>query len=113
MDQQPLNGTLIPKFDPQDVERHKVMASLSYIGILCFIPLLTMKSSHYAQEHAKQGVILFLVWLVGSLVFWFPVVGQLAAIAVFVVNVVAFVKCLNGEFWEIPVIGPYRSKVNL
>lgn len=109
----PIEGTVIPKFDPKDVEDHKVMASLSYIGVLCLIPLLFMKNSAYAQTHAKQGVLLFLVWLVGSLVFWFPLIGQLAALAVFVVNVFVFIKCLQGEFWEIPVLGAYRNKVNL
>jgi fumarate reductase subunit D len=111
--EQPLHGTVLPKFDPKDVEDHKVMAAISYIGPLCFVPLLFMKSSRYAQEHAKQGVILFLVWAIGSFVFWFPIIGWLASVVVLVVNVVVFIKCLNGEFWEIPVIGQYRSKVNL
>lgn len=103
----------MPHFDPKDVEDHKVMASLSYIGVLCLVPLLFMKSSRYAQEHAKQGVLLFLVWMVGMLVFWFPLIGQAAALVVFIVNVYAFIKCWQGQFWEIPVIGQYRSKVNL
>lgn len=89
------------------------MAALSYIGILCFIPLLFMKSSRYAQEHARQGVILLLVWVVGGLVFWFPLIGQAAALIVLIVNVVVLLKCLKGEFWEIPIIGQYRTKVNL
>ena len=113
MDQQPVSGTVLPHFDAQDIADHKVMASLSYLHVLCLVPLLTMKSSRYAQEHAKQGVLLLLVWLVGGLVFWFPLFGQLAAIACLIVNIIAFVKCLNGEFWEIPIIGQYRNKVNL
>lgn len=108
-----MTGTVLPHFDPKDVEDHKVMAALSYLGVLCLVPLLFMKNSRYAQQHAKQGVILFIVWLVGSLVFWFPIFGQLAAIALLIVNIVALVKCLNGEFWEIPIIGQYRNKVNL
>lgn len=108
-----MSGKVIPVFDPKDVADHKVMASLSYIGILCLIPLLVMKQSRYAQEHAKQGLLLFIVWIVGSFVFWFPLIGWVAALVVFVANVMAFIKCLQGEFWEIPVIGQYRSKINL
>lgn len=108
-----MQGTVVPKFDPKDVEDHKMMAALSYVGILFLIPLLAMKQSRFAQEHAKQGLILFIVWIVGSFVFWFPLIGWAAALVVFVVDVMAFVKCLQGEFWEIPAIGRYRSKVNL
>lgn len=89
------------------------MAALSYIGILCFVPLLAMRKSRFAQEHAKQGLILLIVWIIGSFVFWVPFFGWAALMAVFVVDVVAFAKCLMGEFWEIPVIGQYRNKINL
>lgn len=110
---QPIQGTVVPKFDPKDVQDHKVMAALSYVGILCLIPLLAMKGSRFAQEHAKQGLLLLIVWIVGSFVFWFPLIGWAAALVVLGVNVYAFVKCLQGEFWEIPVIGKLRKSINL
>jgi uncharacterized membrane protein len=100
-------------FDKKDIEENKVVAALSYIWILFLVPLLAKRDSKYAQEHAKQGLILFIVWIVGSLVFWFPLIGWALAIIVLVLNVLAFIKCLQGEFWEIPVIGQYRSKFNL
>jgi fumarate reductase subunit D len=113
MEQEPVKGTVMPHFDPKDVEDHKVMAALSYLHVLCLVPLLGMKSSRYAQEHAKQGLILLILWIVGAFVFWIPLFGWIACVALAVVNVMALIKCLNGEFWEIPVIGQYRSKVNL
>ncbi|MFA4954292.1 MAG: DUF4870 domain-containing protein [Patescibacteria group bacterium] len=100
-------------FDKKDIEENKVVAALSYVWILFLVPLLAKRDSKYAQEHAKQGLILFIVWIVGSLVFWFPLIGWALAIIVLVLNVLAFIKCLQGEFWEIPVIGQYRSKFNL
>jgi uncharacterized membrane protein len=44
------------------------MAVLSYIGILCLIPLLMKKTSKFAQEHAKQGFVLFLFEIAASVV---------------------------------------------
>lgn len=108
-----MQGTVLPKFDPKDVEDHKVMACLSYLGILCLVPLLAMRQSRYAQEHAKQGLLLLAVWIVGSFVFWIPLIGWLGLVAVFIVNAIALIKCLNGEFWELPVIGQYRDKIKL
>ena len=44
-----MQGTVVPKFDPKDVEDHKVMAALSYVGILFLIPLLVLTQSRFAQ----------------------------------------------------------------
>lgn len=89
------------------------MAALSYIGFLCLVPLMAMRESRYAQEHAKQGLILLIVWVIGSFVFWIPLFGWAALVVLFIVDVIAFIKCLQGEFWEIPFIGSYRTKIKL
>ena len=109
----PMNASMVPQFDKKDIEDNKVVASLSYVGILFLIPLLAKRDSKYCQEHGKQGLVLFLVWMFGSLIYWFPIIGWLLALAVFIINVMALVKCFSGEFWEIPVFGKYRSKINL
>ncbi|MBU1449011.1 hypothetical protein KJ925_00065 [Patescibacteria group bacterium] len=100
-------------FDPKDIEENKLLACLSYVNILFLIPLLAKKDSRFCQEHAKQGLLMFLAFIVGSFIFWFPVIGWLLWFAYVIINIVALVKCLMGEFWEIPVIGPYRKKINL
>lgn len=106
------DATKVPTFDNKDVEENKLLAALGYVGILCLIPLLAKKDSKFAQEHGKQGLIMLLVWVVGSFVFWFPIIGWLLALAVLIVNIIAFVKALMGEFWEVPVVGQFRSKIN-
>lgn len=102
-----------PAFDAKDIEDHKLIAALSYLGILVLIPLLLARKSAFAQEHAKQGLVLLIVHIVGFLVYWIPVFGQLLWLVVVIMNIIALVKCLMGEFWEIPVIGPLRKKIHL
>jgi uncharacterized membrane protein len=101
-----------PAFDAKDIQENKLMAALSYLGILVFIPLFLAKKSAFAQEHAKQGVILLAIHILGMFLFWIPVLGQILWIIVVIANIVALVKCLMGEFWEIPVLGQYRKMVN-
>ncbi len=103
----------VPTFDNKDVEENKLIAALGYVGILCLIPLLAKKESKFSQEHGKQGLVLLIVWVIGSFVFWFPIIGWLLALGVLIINIIAFVKALMGEFWEIPVIGAYRNKFNI
>ncbi len=102
-----------PAFDAKDIQDNKLMAALSYLGILVFVPLFLARKSPFTQEHAKQGVILLIVHIVGMFVYWIPVLGQILGLIVLIVNIIALVKCLMGEFWEIPVIGQYRKKINL
>ena len=45
--------------DPQILEG-KVFAILSYLSILCIIPLVLKKDNAFVLKHGKQGLILFL-----------------------------------------------------
>ena len=98
--------------DP-DVEANKTIAALSYVWILCLVPLLGERNSKFAQFHAKQGLVLFIIEIIGSLVFWFPFFGQLLMLAIAVVAVMGIIKALNGEWWKIPHIYEWSKKINL
>jgi len=99
--------------DQKDVEENKGMAAISYLWILCLVPLILKKDSEFAQFHAKQGLALFIIEVVGSLVFWIPVVGWLLFICVLVLAVLGIVKALQGEYWEMPVANSLMKKLNL
>lgn len=98
--------------DP-DVEANKLIAAVSYLGLLVVVPLLLKKDSPYVQFHAKQGVTFAIVWCVGWVLFWFPIIGWFFAAITFVFNVIAFFKALSGERWEAPIIGDITRKLNL
>jgi len=98
--------------DP-DVETNKTVAALSYVWILCLVPLLGKRNSKFAQFHAKQGLVLFIIELVANLLFWFPLFGQLLALTLIIVSVMGVIKTLNGEWWEIPYVYEWSKKINL
>ena len=101
-----------PTFDAQDVEKNKTMAALSYI--IFFLPLLTdAKDSKFAKENVRQSLMLLVVSVVGSLVLGIiPILGWLIlpffTLVIFVFYIIAFIKAIQGEFWEVPVIGQWR-----
>ncbi len=105
-------GAEAPKPD-KDIEENKVVAALSYLGPLFFIPLFLKRESPFCQFHAKQGLALFIVWIVGKFVFWFPIFGWAIAIAVAVLNIIALIRALSGEKWNIPFIGDLAKKINI
>lgn len=100
-------------FSAQDIEDNKIMAAISYVWILCLVPLLLKRDSKFAQAHAKQGLVLFIVEVVGSVVFWIPLLGWLLWVLVVVSAVAALIKALQGEFWSIPGVDLIIKKLNL
>jgi uncharacterized membrane protein len=102
----------------KDVNDRRGMAAISYLGILCVIPLVFAKDSAFAQEHAKQGLVLALIGIVLQLVqgmLWKVPFGgmtvSLLAIAVFIASVIGIIKALQGERFEIPLVSDWAKKI--
>jgi len=98
----------------KDVEENKVMAAISYVFILCLIPLLGKKDSEYAQFHAKQGLILviswFIIWVVGAVIWPILFLGN---IALAILSIMGIVNALAGKKWEMPFLGKYANKIKI
>ena len=78
-----------------DVEKNKVLAILSYVGILCFLPLLAAKDSEYAMYHGNQGIWLFIAEIVLSILSMIPILGCIAMILLIVAMVFAVLGIIN------------------
>jgi hypothetical protein len=66
-----------PQFAAKDVEAHKFVAALSYLGILVFVPLLLKRDSAFARMHSAQGILMLVVWMVAIFLIWIPLIGWL------------------------------------
>ncbi len=99
--------------EQKDIEENKVIAALSYLWILFLVPLLLKRQSKFVQFHAKQGLVLFIVEIIGSFIYWIPVIGWALFIAVLVFSIYGLVQALAGKYWEMPILGEYAKKINL
>lgn len=109
----PTSASTASIFQAKDVELHKYLAALSYLGILVFVPLLLKRESAFCRMHSAQGILLLAAWMVLIFFVWIPVVGWLLGIGLFLAHIGAFISCLQGSFWEVPFIGAYRKKLQL
>ena len=104
------------KFDAKDTENNKIIAALSYIFILCLIPLLLKKDSEFTQFHARQGLTIVVAWVLSwviSIIPIFIIFSFLINIILLVVSILGVIKTLNGESWKIPFIYEWSKKWNL
>lgn len=108
------------EYEAEDKAKNKVMAILSYIGILVLIPILAAKDSKFAKFHANQGLILFIAnvaysvvtGILGFVLGLIPVVGTFFPTVfgilslVFVAGMVfGIYNAATGKAKELPFIG--------
>lgn len=108
---------IVNMYHKQDIEKNRVLAALGYLGILCFVPLLLRKKSPYAQFHAKQGVVLFVLETFAFFFSVVPILGHfiwlVTVIAIVILSIVGYVKALTGEAWSLPLLSRYTRYIEL
>lgn len=106
----PAGGTVSPN--------RGIMLVLSYLWILCVVPLVAEKNDPEVQWHAKHGLVLVIAeFLLGILI---TVIAHLVPFAgcvlwivwplLLVLHIILIVKALNGERFMIPGISEYTSR---
>lgn len=103
-----VTGTL----DAKDIEENKLLCILSYLGILLIIPFLMRSNSPYVKFHSNQGLILFILNLVISVLAIIPILGWIVAglgnIVTFVLMILGIVNTVQGKAKELPIIGKFK-----
>ena len=88
---------------------NKLLAAISYIGILFLVPLLAAKDDAFARFHANQGLVLFLVGIVlgiiGIIPFVGPIIAGIGGIVTFVFAILGIINAINGAMKPLPLIG--------
>ncbi len=112
------NEIEIPEDEEKKVIRAgKIYAVISYLSFLCFIPLLMKKKNHFAAFHAKQGLCLFLTWLVLLVISVIPffghIIGFIGNVVVIILAIQGIIHALNGEYWEMPFFGEKAKELNI
>ena len=99
------------------IQEGKFFAAVGYIFILCFVPLILKKDNKFAQFHGRQGLILFIVEIAAAIVKSVPVIGDVVFSFAYVVfgigSLLAIVRVLANEYWEMPIIGNIAAKITL
>lgn len=87
----------------------KLFSVLSYIGILWLVGLLAAKDDVFVKYHVNQGLVLFLLGVIGSIIGIIPVVGTIVSWVVSIFGVVCMilgiVNSVKGEMKPLPIIG--------
>lgn len=100
--------------DVTGLDERRLMAALSYVGVLVLVPLLVRRDDPFVRWHAQQGLV-----LLGGLILavvaaaWVAVVGNVLFLLLLMADVIALVQALLGRRWRIPGIGHLAEKFRI
>lgn len=117
-------------YSKEEIENGKLMALLSYIGILALIPYFAEKENKYVRFHAIQGLNLliinlvvsaasFVVAIVATILFIIPIIGWilgfllylvigLVPVGLLVISILGVVYSLQGNAKELPIVNQIK-----
>ena len=95
-------------YSAEDIEQNKTMAGLAYF--IFFLPLIVCPESGYAKFHANQGLLLFLLALLGNIVLIIiPFIGWVLLpffnIGILVLAILGLINGIDGKAKHLPIIG--------
>ena len=101
------------EYDEGDVAKNKIFGILAYVGSLLgiIVALLAAPDSPFVQFHIRQSVKLFIcqaiVGLITLVLCWtviVPILGGIAMLVLFVVEIICIVRACKGEMQEAPIV---------
>jgi fumarate reductase subunit D len=102
------------RFSKDEILDGKMYAVLSYLSILCIIPLILKKTNSFVLAHGKQGLVLFVgeaAILVVSIIF--PVLRDPLLFVLFGLSFWGIIAVLRGQFVELPVVSGIADQITL
>ena len=93
--------------------KQKLIALLSYLAVLLFFPMNFFRSDEFAQYHARQGVVMFILGIAVVFTLWIPVAGWVCLLAYVVIWVTGIINVFTGKMEPVPVIGKIAERISL
>lgn len=91
---------------PPTTDRN-LLAAMSYVWVLGLVMLVIKRNDTFVQFHAKQGIVLFLISLVGFI----PVIGWLLWALSITGMVIGFINAWQGKEHKLPYVYGWSQKI--
>jgi uncharacterized membrane protein len=95
--------------------KSRFLAILSYLGILCFVPLLRNKDDEFVHFHAKQGLIIWMWSVLAIFAIYLPGIGtwffSFSTMAVVILSVIGVISASLNRAWKLPLIYSISNRI--
>ncbi len=116
MDTQQSNPAPAPT--PTSHSDNNLLAILSYLSILVFIPYILAKDDPFVKFHVKQGLVLFIIEAIIMVVgmgYWGPLwmVFKIINLGTLILSIIGIINVVQNKQKELPLVGHYANKINI
>ena len=104
-----------PSHESPEVLEGKPLTILSYLFILCIIPLVFKRDNSFALHHGKQGLVIFVaevaVFII-QIIFgeWFLKLGMFFF---GILSLIGIISVLKGQYVKLPIVAEIAEKITL
>lgn len=105
-------------FSKEEIESGNLMGIISYLSFLALIPFFCENKNKYVMYHTKQGLNLFVVYIIGSLgisIFTFLMPTLITNLLTYAFNIfiiilstIGIINVCNGKAKELPIINKLK-----
>ncbi|MBF0110522.1 MAG: hypothetical protein HQL76_15245 [Magnetococcales bacterium] len=93
----------------------KMLAGMSYLGILSLVPLVVNREDSYVRFHARQGIILWMWEVLAIYSLAIPGLGRpffsISGLLCFLFSVFGLASVIMGRAWKLPLIGNWAESI--
>ncbi|MEE8483711.1 MAG: hypothetical protein V3S46_03855 [Nitrospinota bacterium] len=95
--------------------KSRFLSVLSYLGILCLVPMILNKDDEYVNFHARQGLFLWMWGVLAIFGLYVPVVGRyffsISALLIVLFSLIGILSVLMTRAWRFPIIGDWAERL--
>ncbi|MBT3310019.1 MAG: hypothetical protein HOL04_09340 [Gammaproteobacteria bacterium] len=88
--------------------KSKVLAMMSYLGILVFVPLIMNRDDQYVYFHARQGLVIWIMGILAIFTLYLPGIGKFffssLATLVLIFSLGGMISVIFYKAWRLPLI---------
>ena len=105
-----------PSIDSKEILEGKMFAILSYLFILCIIPLLFKKDNRFVLDHGKQGLVIFVGEVAAFVIHTVPFLRWVWGLTIpmfGILSLIGIIAVLRGQYIRFPIISEVADKITL
>lgn len=99
----------------KEILEGKIFAVLSYLSILCILPLLLRKENDFVLSHGRQGLVIF-IGEVGVFIIHIVLGPWILSLGTFFFGIISLwgiFKALQGHYVKLPFVFEIAEKITL
>jgi uncharacterized membrane protein len=108
-----------PTTDNLDFSSKAIITAASYVGPLVIIPYMLDKENPFTLFHIKQGLVVFVIGLIGWVLTNFLFMGwlypliTLLNLGLFVLSIMGIINVLKRKEAELPLVGQFAKHIKI